>query len=163
MNYHSFAGSLFLYSYRMGGNVRCQKFVQIMDSIPLEPHPHPFYIGGIISAKEVIELNGGGTCHLPCGWRSGLSHRNQWMAGSTIDLQSMAANHRFPFNYLEHRPVYSGAPLLLSNLSQMPKQRFANPEPPGRFPHIEVLEVYPWLARPRREVEEVESKTDWLM
>lgn len=112
----------------------------------------------------------------------------------------MAANHRFPFKYLEDRPVHPGAPLhvgsmndrtqcnespdlLLSNLSQMPKQRFANPELPECFPHIEVLELHTWsnrarsgisrgnrnininswLARPRREVEEVESKTDWLM
>ena len=71
--------------------------------------------------------------------------------------------------------------LFLSNLSQTPKQRFANPKLPECLPHIEVLElhtwsnrarpgiarrntdIYPWLARPSREVEEVESKTDWFM
>jgi hypothetical protein len=70
------------------------------------------------------------------------------------------------------------ANLLLSNLAQLPKQRFANPNLPKLFLHVDVLElhtwsakprpgfrrdhtdIYSWLARPSREAEEVERETD---
>jgi hypothetical protein len=69
----------------------------------------------------------------------------------------------------------------LGDLAQLPEQRFADSELSECLLHIKVLElhtwsdqvrpgipqedtdVYSWLARPRREVEEVEGETNWLI
>lgn len=71
--------------------------------------------------------------------------------------------------------------LLLGDLAQMPEQRFTDSELSKCLLYIEVLELYTWsdrtcsgipwedtdinswLARPRREVEEVEGEPDWLI
>lgn len=154
-------------------------------------------LGKTISAEGTIEMKGSMIVTFHAGGVQGVFIEiNRRLV--PLSSKSMATNHRFLFIHLEDRPVHSGAPLhvvsmndctqcnenpdlLSSDLAQLPKQRFANPDPPKCFFHVDVLElhtwsdsahlgiprdhtdVYSWFARPRGEVEEVEGETDRLV